>query len=234
MIIGSGLLAKAFEPRHASSEHTWIYAAGVSNSGCTGIRDFEREKLRLSEALHAGMAADAFVYFSTCSVADPKSARSPYVLHKKAMEGIVRTHPRYLVARLPQVAGRTPNPHTLLNYLYARISRSEAFPVWVRATRNIIDVEDVARIVDALLAEPSRRCTTVNVANPVSHPIMEIVAAMEKSVGKEAVTRLVDDGAPYEIDTSEIGPIVERLGLCFDGDYLLKIARKYYARGALP
>jgi hypothetical protein len=232
MIIGSGLLAKAFSPRFQASPEVWIYAAGVSNSGCVDSREFERERLRLGDALRRGEAADAFVYFSTCSVGDPKSEQSRYVRHKRDMEALVSSHRRHLVVRLPQVCGRTPNPHTLLNYLHARISRSESFPVWIHATRNVIDVDDVAEIVAELVTDPALRGVVVNVANPKSHPILEIVAAMERAVGKPAVAQMVDDGAPYAIDTSAIEPVIRRLGLSFDDEYVLRVARKYYGEAA--
>ena len=79
--------------------------------------------------------------------------------------------------RLPQVAGKTPNPHTLLNYLYARISRSESFTLWRNARRNIIDVEDVFAIAREVLNDASLRNTTVNIASPVNYPMTDIVKA---------------------------------------------------------
>ena len=142
MIIGSGLLAKAFTRRYADSAAVWIYAAGVSNSSCSDETEYERERERLTKALADGAAADAFVYFSTCSIGDPTAANSFYVRHKIRMEALVATHRRHVIVRLPQIAGATPNPHTLLNYLFARVSRSEAFTAWRNASRNVIDIDD--------------------------------------------------------------------------------------------
>lgn len=73
------------------------------------------------------------------------------------MEALVTHHPRHLILRLPQVAGRTPNPHTLLNYLYARISRGESFRLWRNARCNIIDVDDVAAIGKHAIYESTER-----------------------------------------------------------------------------
>lgn len=227
MIIGSGLLAKAFEPRFGASDSVWVYAAGVSNSNCTDAGEFERERRRLATALDRSADADAFVYFSTCSIDDPEATSSDYVQHKLAMEALTRSH-RYVIVRLPQVCGRTPNPHTLMNFLYARISRGEAFQIWTRATRNVIDVDDVAAIVSELLEISTARSLTVNVANPVSHSVPEIVAAMEEAVGKRAITRMVEEGGSYHIDTSEIQPLIDKLGLSFDEGYVRRVARKYY------
>ena len=228
MVIGSGLLAKAFADRFGQPPGTWIYAAGVSNSGCTDPVEFERERVRLARALDEGRGADAFVYFSTCSIGDPAAAASDYVRHKMAMEALVAAHPRHIIARLPQIAGHTPNPHTLLNFLHASISRSERFTVWRNASRNIIDVDDVARIVGRLVDQPQARAITVNVANTASTPVPEIVAAMERALGKPAVADWRETGSAYEIDVSGIAPVIDELGLRFDGEYLPRIIHKYY------
>jgi len=140
MIIGSGLIAHAFRTAYAQREDVCLYAAGVSNSACRDPHEFARERERLTAALNKSQAIDCFVYFGTCSVADPEVQDTDYVRHKLAMEELVAAHPRHLILRLPQVAGTTPNPHTLLNYLYAHIARSEAFQLWLDARRNIIAI----------------------------------------------------------------------------------------------
>lgn len=230
MIIGSGLIAHAFKATYAHSDTVCIYAAGVSNSSCSDAHEFERERQRLYAALIQSQNVDCFVYFGTCSVADPEAQHTPYVRHKLAMEQLVATHPRHLILRLPQVAGITPNPHTLLNYLYAHIARSESFQLWVRARRNIIDVDDVAAIAGQLIANPSARNLTVNIANPVSYAMADIVAAMERVVGKRAIYELIDRGSAYAIDTRAISPLMEAAGVRFGDDYLDKITGKYYAK----
>jgi nucleoside-diphosphate-sugar epimerase len=230
MIVGSGLLARAFAPAFAQREDIWIYAAGVSNSSCTDEHEFARERERLSAALQQAREADAFVYFGTCSVADPEAQSTPYVRHKLAMETMVAQHPRHLILRLPQVAGRTPNPHTLLNYLYARISRSESFRLWRNARRNIIDVDDVAAIAARLIADPAARNLTLNVANLSSYTMPEIVAAMEKAVGKRAVYEAAERGSGYPIDTRAILPLLEDAGVKFGPDYLERVLDKYYGK----
>jgi len=233
MIIGSGLLAKAFAAEFAGAPNIWIYAAGVSNSGCSDPREFARERARLLDALSAGEQGDAFVYFSTCSIGDPSAAHSPYVRHKMEMERLVWRHAQFVIVRLPQVAGRTTNPHTLLNYLYAKVSQGECFTIWAHATRNIIDIDDAAAIVGRLLHNTQSRRITVNVANSCSYPIHEIVTVMEKVVGKQAITERADLGAAYEIDTSQIASIVGDLGLVFDARYLEHVIAKYYGRKSL-
>ncbi|GAB1232716.1 NAD-dependent epimerase/dehydratase family protein [Ferrigenium sp. UT4] len=230
MIIGSGLLARAFPGTFISRPDVCIYAAGVSNSSCADVREFARERERLADALHRTANVDAFVYFGTCSVADPEVRDTPYVQHKLAMEKMVCAHPQSLILRLPQVAGKTPNPHTLLNFLYARISRSESFKLWSKAERNIIDVVDVAAIARQLIADSSVRNVTVNVANVVNYPMTEIVGAMEHVVGKRAVYEIVERGSAFRIDASALLPVLGKAGIEFGNDYLAKVIGRYYGR----
>ena len=228
MIVGSGLLAQAFAGAFAQRNDVCIYAAGVSNSACRDASEFAREQQRLSDTLQEAHLVDAFVYFGTCSVADPDAQHTPYVQHKLAMEQLVHAHPQGLILRLPQVAGKTSNPHTLLNFLYARISRSEKFDLWIRARRNIIDVADGVLIAKQLIADRSVRNIAINVANTASYPMPDIVRAMEYVTGKKAVFDVVDCGSEYPVDTSRIIPILNNLNIGFGNDYLDKVIGKYY------
>ena len=228
MLIGSGLLAQAFASTFSDREDVCIYAAGVSNSSCTDTLEFQRERKRLADALQQAKNVDAFVYFGTCSVDDPEAQNTPYVLHKFAMEQLVSAHPRHMILRLPQVAGITPNPHTLLNFLYARISRSESFQLWRNAKRNIIDVEDVAAISRQLISDNTLRNVTINIANPTNYPMMDIVHAMEKAVGKRAVYKILERGSGYPIDIRMMFPAIDAAGVKFSNDYLERVIGKYY------
>ncbi|MGC2166995.1 MAG: NAD-dependent epimerase/dehydratase family protein [Gallionella sp.] len=230
MLIGSGLLATAFAATFSHREDVCVYAAGVSNSSCLDRSEFEREKARLHEALKNWDADRLFVYFGTCSVADPDAKHTPYVQHKLAMERLVSAHPNHLVVRLPQVAGRTPNPHTLLNFLHARISRSEAFQLWMLARRNIIDVDDVVALSSQLVESNGSHNVVINVANTTNYSMLEIVQAMERSVGKSAIYQSLERGSGYEIDTSTILPILQSAGVAFGPGYLQRVADTYYGK----
>ncbi len=230
MIIGSGLIAYAFRASYTYSDAVCIYAAGVSNSACSDEHEFARERQRLTDALSKTQLYDCFVYFGTCSVGDPAAQLTAYVQHKLAMEQLVVTHPRHLILRLPQVAGNTPNPHTLLNFLYAHVARSEAFKVWHHATRNIIDVDDVAAIANLLIEDKTARNITVNLANPVCYNMPDIVAAMERIVGKPAIYDLIERGSGYAIDISAVRTLLDKAGVAFDDAYLDKTIGKYYAK----
>lgn len=231
MIIGSGLLARAFYDEFFQREDVCIYAAGVSNSSCTDLDEFARERQRLTEILRQVQHIHTFVYFGTCSIADPEMQTSPYVQHKLAMEQLVKIHPGNLILRLPQVAGRTPNPHTLLNFLYARISRSEKFNLWNQAKRNIIDVDDVVQIARHLIKDQTIRHMPLNIANPVSYSMLEVVRAMERTLEKSAIYDVVERGTEYSIDINPISALLEKHGIGFDDQYLARTIDKYYKGG---
>jgi nucleoside-diphosphate-sugar epimerase len=233
VVVGSGLLARAFiDGGGETLAGTCFYAAGVSNSGCRDDREFLRERMRLEAAMAARPADERFVYFSTCSVEDPSLRDSPYVRHKIEMEGLARARRRHLVLRLPQVAGKTPNPHTLLNYMHARMARSERFQVWGAATRNVIDIADVARIAMDLIASEDAAAETLNIANPRSYPMLEILASMERVLRRPAVYDVLDKGSAVEIDTTRVAPAIRRCGIAFGDGYLDDIMERYYGDDA--
>lgn len=226
MIIGSGMLARAFAPLFSDSRESCVYAAGVSNSNCSDQREFDRERDRLMIAMDQHRLADLFLYFGTCSANG--SLDSPYVQHKIKMEKIVAEHPQYLILRLSQVAGKTENPHTLLNYIFTRIIRSERFQIWKNARRNIIDIDDVVRIAVGLALEDGVRRECINVANFSDYSMGDVLAKMEKVVGKKSIFDSVDNGDTYPIDTQRIDRIARRCGIVFGPEYLESVIRKYY------
>jgi nucleoside-diphosphate-sugar epimerase len=229
MIVGSGLIARAFIQGGAYAfDDTCFYAAGVSNSGCLDEREFQRERMRLDQAIADCPPDDRFVYFSTCSIEDPAMRNSAYVQHKLRMEDVVRERARHLILRLPQVAGKTPNPHTLLNHLHARISRSERFHVWGGAIRNIVDVEDIVKIALDLIAKEDANAETINIANPRSSGMLDIVQAMERVLDARAVFDILDRSSGVAIDVARISASIRRCGIAFGHAYLDQVVGKYY------
>lgn len=211
MIIGSGLIAKALQDKRGVIQ----YAAGVSNSRCEDADEFLRDKKRLADSLELG---GLFVYFSTCS-----EAESQYVAHKRDCEALVKARGDYLICRLPIVAGKTTNPHTLLNFLHSRISRSERFDLLPEVRRNIIDTVDISTIVRWLLKE-SAQDETVNIAAPMDYSMRQIVTAFEHLLDKPAVVREYPGGSEQPINVERIADAP----VSWDGDYLGEILWKRY------
>lgn len=202
-----------------------VFASGVSNSRENRGEEFLREKQLLMECLRYGKFT---LYFSTCSVGDPELLDTPYVVHKKEMESLVRSAKDYAIFRLPQVVGKTPNPNTLTNYLYQQVMSGSHFKVWRHAKRNLIDVDDVASIVTQLIPTSLANRTITNIACPFSVSIHQLVSIFESVLGKKANYVYVDVGAEYSIDSSLAVKAAKRIGINFEERYVEKLIRKYY------
>lgn len=224
LVVGNGLLARAMAPHVAQHHDCIVFASGVSNSTETREAAFAREAALLRTHLSG---ARPLLYFSSCNVTDEGEMRRPYIRHKQAMESLVRAHGGRVV-RLPQVVGRTDNPHTLTNYLRDRIVRREAFQVWARAERNLVDVDDIVHIVAALLDRWPEGRDTLAIAARHSTPMPRIVQVFESVLGAKAHYSLVDEGRPMDIDAELALDIADRLGIDLDNGYLERVIGKYY------
>lgn len=224
MIIGNGLLAKAFS-RYASDDSVVIFASGVSNSNETNEAEFERERRLLAAAL---VANRKLVYFSSCGVVDAYEAERPYIQHKRRMESLVLASPNGYILRLPQVVGPTGNPHTLTNFLRDRISRGERFTAWARAERNLVDIDDVAAIGSAMIDQWPSESRTVAIASSRSTTVPEIVAIFERVLGREANCAYEDKGHAMVVSSELASKVGAELGIDLGDGYAERIVRKYY------
>lgn len=229
MIVGNGLLASAFDRRALKPLGVTVFASGVSNSSEIDASAFSRERTLLTQTI-AAKPVGRLVYFSTCSVTDPDRSDTPYATHKRDMEALVASRPGHIILRLPQVVGRTDNPHTLTNFLADRIRRGLPLEVWSRATRCLIDVDTVAALTTCLL-----QTDAVDIRNdltpPESFTMTELVGMMEQVLGTCAIVRVVEKGDAAVTDPSlalALAPLAdEDLG----PGYTLRTLHKYYGSG---
>ena len=228
MLLGEGLLARAFAPVFKDNEKIVVFASGVSDSQCTIASEFDREAHLLQASLSKYANADAFLYFSTCSIFDPCSSGSPYVEHKLRMEDLVARHRAHVVLRLPVVVGSTGNHKSLVRFLADRILAEEPFEVWKNAGRYLIDIDDVVRICVDLISTEMTRNERVNVAGPSDVPLPELVEMLARVIGKRPICTHVARGARYWLDTSRISASVSRLNVRFDDHYVERTLQKHY------
>ena len=213
-------MAPIVQPRHACV----VFASGVSNSTETDPAAFAREEALLREHLEDPRT---LLYFSSCGVADEHEARRPYILHKRAMEDLVRAHGGRIV-RLPQVVGRTDNPHTLTNYLRDRILRGEHFDLWAnrraQPRRRRRCRAHRRRVAGRLAAGHAHRHDRM--------PGVHADAAHRRGVRTRARSQgelhVVDLGRPMPVDTALARGIAQRIGIDFDAGYLERVIGKYY------
>lgn len=228
-IIGGGLLARAFDPAAVRTLGATVFASGVSNSQETDPAQYAREANLLADALVA--CPGRFVYFSTCSITDADRVSTPYAQHKQCMEAMIRERGNFLILRLPQVVGRTDNPHTLINHLVDRIRRGEHLTVWQHAIRCLVDVDDVAAIALHLLRNDLKRDYTLDVAPDEKLTLLDLVTLLESVLGQSAVYTLVDRGGGASPDSSTFNMYGPAAGVDTSAGYSRRLLQKYYGAG---
>lgn len=224
MIVGSGLVARAFAPRYVADTSTLIFASGVSNSNETRPEAFAREREMLVGHLQGNYRR--VVYFGSCNVVNTQE-HSAYFQHKRAMEALVVSSGRGTVLRLPQVVGRTRNPNTLTNFLCDCILQERQLTVWCGAERNLIDIDDVAAIATRILDTDTPPAVAA-IATPWSLPMPHIVDLFERVLNRRAQQVLVDRGEGMSIDSRLSEQIAREIGIDFGPDYPLRVIQKYY------
>ncbi len=228
MVVGKGMIASRFAD-YKDNDRFVIFASGVSNSQ-TSIKDeFEREKNLLIHIIN-NHKDSILVYFSTCSIYDPEKKSTPYVVHKLEMESLImEQHPMPVIFRVSNPIGLTKNRHTVFNYFVDHIQNDIPFFVWENAERNIIDIDDMFVICDAILKKPYEKRNPINIANPVNYPIMNIVTTIEYHFSKKGIYTLIKGESSPSINTEDILPIIKEKRIEFNENYLNKIIKKYFS-----
>jgi nucleoside-diphosphate-sugar epimerase len=171
MVIGNGLIANRFK-RIALNENVLLFASGVSNSKEFRRIEFDREEFFLRQCIELNLEKH-IVYFSTCSI--QSSIETAYIKHKINMELLIQKNsPSYSIFRLPQVVGETKN-ETLISTIFKKILTNSPLVVHKYAVRNLLDVDDLVRIVSVGLKTGYGLNQINNVASSSNVGILELV-----------------------------------------------------------
>lgn len=228
MVIGNGLIASLFtDCDDEISDHVIFFASGVSNSLEDRIEAFEREENLIRETIEA-FPNKIFLYFSTCSIYDESKKDSKYVLHKLKMEKIVeQTCPKYLIVRVSNAAGKGGNPHLLMNYIVNSVKNDEVLNVYTKATRNIIDVDDVKNITKSLVRSNLLN-RIVNVAYPENYTVAELIGIVENFFKRKVAINTIEEGTSYEINCAEVNAYFTATKMNNKEKYMENILKKYF------
>ncbi|QES89040.1 NAD-dependent epimerase/dehydratase family protein [Rhizosphaericola mali] len=227
MVIGNGLVAKAFEIYKNNNDFV-VFASGVSNSSERNPEPFEREKKLLLEIIH-NYPDKHLIYFSTCSIYDEEMKTTPYVLHKLALEKLIQDHSsKWNIFRISNLIGKTENQNTILNYLYLRIKNYQHFTVWKGAERNIIDIVDAFAIIQTILVDSKKENRILDIANLHNYKIEIIVDAIEVLVNKNGNYNYVDKPSQPNIPMLNMENYIPFLNTIFTNNYLQNVLKKYY------
>ncbi|SDE76651.1 NAD-dependent epimerase/dehydratase family protein [Epilithonimonas hungarica] len=226
MIIGRGLIANLFIEE--DREDVLFFASGVSNSLETRPEEFLREENMVKKAIFEN-PQKIFIYFSTCSIYDSSKVDSNYVLHKLKMEQIIKDRcERFLILRVSNAVGKGGNPNLLMNYLIRSVMNNEMINVHTKATRNLIDADDIKKITFSMLKRRTLN-TIVNLAYPQNYTIIEILEIIERFYNTKLKLNLIKSGSGYDIDVSDVEYHFIDNNLTNKDSYLCSILQKYYS-----
>ncbi|MBO9593652.1 MAG: NAD-dependent epimerase/dehydratase family protein [Niabella sp.] len=227
MIIGNGMIAKRFSDYQQQDDFV-VFASGVSNSKSQRGTDYARE-MDLLQATLANHKSKHLVYFSTCSIYDPTEAASHYVQHKLQVEDYIRRNAEtFHIFRVSNVVGASGNPNTIFNYYINHIRANTNFDIWMHASRNLIDIDDVFALVNYILKQGLYQNAITNIANRKSYHVLSVVKAIEQFLQQEGSYTLVERGSSFEIDVSATTGIAQLLQIDFGPDYLTRLLQKYF------
>lgn len=225
MIVGNGLIASLFKEH--DREDVIFFASGVSNSLETRPAEFLREENLIRNTI-ADNRQKIFVYFSTCSIYDSSKTGSDYVLHKLKMEQIIKKLcPNFLILRVSNAVGNGGNPNLLINYIIRAVNNNETINVHTKATRNLIDVDDIKNVTFSLIEDKALN-RIVNVAYAKNYSIIEILEIIEQFYGRKVDINLIRSGSGYDINIPDIENYFIENNLNNKEAYFKNILRKYY------
>lgn len=225
MVVGNGMLAREFNAFDEDDDFL-IFASGVSNSQEKDPAAFDRElKLLLSYKNQN----KKLIYFSTISVYDPELTTTDYIKHKLRIENIIANEfPKYIIFRLPQLVGKTDNPHTLCNFLYNKIIAGETITVFENACRYLMDVSDVGKILSkrVISHQLSSEILNTNFNNKIF--IDEILNSFEIITGIKSKRNYIAKGGCYAPPNDKFILYLNEINFPIENNYNFKILNKYY------
>ncbi|MDC0598492.1 glycosyltransferase family 2 protein [Gammaproteobacteria bacterium] len=233
MLIGKGVIANRFVD-YSLQSNCLVFAGGVNDSAIQDEALITNEEEAVKKAL-AEWEDSTFVYFSSCSILDSSVQDTQYVQHKKRMEALIQNSAKkFIIIRLPQVMGLSDNNSSLVNYLFNAINNQKPFELWQNVQKNLIDIDDVHQIVGELLKSKQHMNKVVNVASTQQTLVKDLVHEIESFLGTSSNYQAVDKGTSYDIDISDIKPILLKLDIGFNDGYIKASLNKYFAHHIAP
>lgn len=220
MIIGNGQIAASLQKYE--SDDMIFFASGVANSACIEQSQFDREESLLKDSLLN--CEGKFIYFSSCALSALGYPLNRYYEHKRKMEGLITDIAKnFLIIRLPQVLGDFKPHGTIFNFFLNSIISGSPFSIRKGAYRYVIDIDDATYMAHAIASTFSADLI-VDLANPYRYSALEIVQALETTLGIHGNYSIVENDDAYIIDTSECERVLLSLGIdCGFGEaYLLR------------
>ena len=230
---GSGFIAKNLKRiKLRKLKKVVIYAAGISNSKSKDKKKFLRERKKIQTFLNNHNKEHLFIYISTISVLDNYLKKDNYTRNKIIIENLIKKSlNNFLILRLPQIVGKSSNPHTIINFIYKKVLLEQRFKVWSNVKRNLIDIDDLIKIVKLIISTKLQPGNVINILNPNSIYVKKIVNIMGDIVKKNPKYILLEykpkkKGNLKIKSSSKFNLNIKKYFK--DKNYLKKILEKYY------
>jgi len=228
MIIGRGMIAN--ELTEIDQDGVIFFCSGVSNSNEQNTQEFDREKKML---LSLTPTNKKLIYFSSYFVNFENYSKKQYYRHKIEIEQMVQSlFKKFTIYRLPQAVGKSYNPNTLTNFIANTLIDNEFLPIYKGAKRNLIDIEDVIKVVNYANKYHLFYNKTINLIAPTNYDIDEIVTIFESILDIQSRKQyFVSNEVEFDVLlTNEVKELYAKLQINFDEFYLEKLINKYYKR----
>ena len=230
-IIGSGFIAKNFLKidKFIKKSNYLIYCAGISNSKIFSKFELKRELKTFNKFTERNYKRK-LIYISTADIKNNLKKKDLYIKNKILIEKIIKKKfKEYIIIRLPQIIGYSNNKNTLINYFYNNIKKNKKIIINVGVKRNILDIEDVTKVLKLILSDNNSYNRVVTLSNKYSVNPIEIVNIFEKKLNKKAkITFVKTNKQKWLIKNTNSLKLFNKAKVRFDKDYLLKKINKYY------
>ncbi len=225
MIVWNWLIWKAL--KKIDSDEYIFFASGVSDSKhCTEV-DCTREINLLREYIK--IPNKKIIYFSSCSIYDISLSEEAYIQHKLNIESIIQKESsNYLIVRIWNIVWEWWNPRTIINFLYNSIIAQKSIEIWGWAKRNILDVDHLIQMLDFYLKDNNKiENKIININNPNSYSILEVVKSFEKQLWKQWKYIIKNKWDWIDFNTEISKSLFNSLSIDTE-IYLDNIIKKYY------
>ena len=230
-IIGNGFIGRNVNKlrKYIIKSGYTIYTAGISNSNTNSKKELRKE-IRLFKIFSKENNSKKLIFISTADVSNNLKRNNLYIINKVKIENIIKKEFNdYIILRLPQIIGNSKNKKTLINYFYRNIKKNKTIDVLSGVKRNILDIDDVIKVLKIIIFEKKLIKRTITLSNKYFVQPIDIVKIFEKKLNKVAkirFKRVSKENWNLENDMSK--KLFNKAKVKFDKNYLIKKINKYF------
>ena len=226
--IGNGFIAKNLKKIKSNLNKPYLlYCAGVSNSKSINKKEYQKEIRKIKNVISKIKKKTILVYISTTSINDKNHNKDKYVSNKIKIENLIKDKvDKYIIIRLPQIIGKTKNPNVISNFLFNKIKNRKFFNAWVNSKRNLLDIDDVKKIVEKILKQKFKESFTVNIYNSKYTSVISLINILSKILNIKPMYKRLEFLDKNKVTKNKKKQ--NKIIIYTSKNYLKNILKKYY------